>query len=643
MASPYDQAYEQPTRRLDVNTERRYSDQELTSSGGGTGLTFSKSPLPTHRSGTPRQYFPPSPRAVDGDFTSRDGRTPHRPLYEQNEDPRYDRRQPAHDKHQDPAYEGRAHTPEDRNRYPPNDRNGNSPNDYSRDSVRNSNSHEVPAQHGHYETQVPKEDAAYQTTPRQSGMSQNSPRKGNEPPPRMFRDAHTLSLCTHLMTILEQLQNVREGFYSENRIGAEVFEVKKNREGGSVEVTRRTDIYHDLEEVTAYAREAVYEDIERREEDLRLLDLEIAALEKQALHADGDKLTINSRISKRQVIKGNHKIKILAMKEMAEVEVKVNVDRTVVKVELALRDETKTKGKKVMKMPMKDPYIYVMGGGSANDYNAALASVERYDVDLNSWEKLQPMHSKHWGCAGTVLNGNIHVIGGYDDKYMSSVEQYDTATNRWELVASPATNRRLASATATLHGLLYIVGGFEGHGAHTSRVEKFDPVHKKWVDVAPMTCRRDRPATAVLDKVLVVMGGQDGTGGQVWNTVEKLDDIKNRWVKMPSMLTPRRSAVAAILNKDMYIIGGHDGTTELKRVERFNREKHYWEEVAPMIHARASLGAAVLKGKLYAIGGFDGTSALQSVERYDPKEDKWEEVTPLTEPRVLPAALLHNS
>ena len=103
-----------------------------------------------------------------------------------------------------------------------------------------------------------------------------------------------------------------------------------------------------------------------------------------------------------------------------------------------------------------------------------------------------------------VLDGKLYAVGGFgDDGGLSSVEQYDPATNAWEAVASMVTPRE-NHAVAVLDGKLYAVGGY--NGGYLTSVERYDPATDAWEAVAPMATARYNlnHAVAALDGKLYV-------------------------------------------------------------------------------------------------------------------------------------------
>ena len=87
-----------------------------------------------------------------------------------------------------------------------------------------------------------------------------------------------------------------------------------------------------------------------------------------------------------------------------------------------------------------------------------------------------------------MLNGKIYAIGGarvWPGQAVSTVEEYDPATDTWTTKAPMPTARRSLS-TSVVNGKIYAIGGKEATtGVAVARVEEYDPgptsvEHSSW-------------------------------------------------------------------------------------------------------------------------------------------------------------------
>jgi hypothetical protein len=90
---------------------------------------------------------------------------------------------------------------------------------------------------------------------------------------------------------------------------------------------------------------------------------------------------------------------------------------------------------------------------------------------VGMWVKKQDMPTARYAMASAVVNGNIYVIGGWsNNKYLNTVEMYDTRRDKWETKAS-ISQGNLGVAAAVVNGKIYAIGGWIGGANVLSTVE----------------------------------------------------------------------------------------------------------------------------------------------------------------------------
>ncbi|XP_078494073.1 kelch-like protein 15 [Ciona intestinalis] len=70
--------------------------------------------------------------------------------------------------------------------------------------------------------------------------------------------------------------------------------------------------------------------------------------------------------------------------------------------------------------------IYAIGGFDGKQF---LKSVEKYNVDDDTWVYVENMNKEKYGHAACVAQNKIYVVGGGD-----SIECYDDQTDKWSVV-----------------------------------------------------------------------------------------------------------------------------------------------------------------------------------------------------------------
>jgi len=111
----------------------------------------------------------------------------------------------------------------------------------------------------------------------------------------------------------------------------------------------------------------------------------------------------------------------------------------------------------------------------------------------------------------SVVNGRIYAIGGrtypQNDIIVSTVEEYDPATDTWTQKAEIPTPRFWLS-TSAVNGRVYAIGGcVNPHSVSFSTVEAYDPAMDTWAEKADMPTPRKGLATSVVNGKIYAIGG----------------------------------------------------------------------------------------------------------------------------------------
>lgn len=291
----------------------------------------------------------------------------------------------------------------------------------------------------------------------------------------------------------------------------------------------------------------------------------------------------------------------------------------------------------------------------------------------------------HW-LRPRVPKDILFMFGGWTDRATNDLVAYNYRSRRWKILANPRTPRRAHHGVAVLGGLVYFVGGFDGHDYHSS-VVCFDVARKKWTDKANMNMARCYVSVAVLDGHIYAMGGFDGsrrtascerydssrnqwdrvasmhevrsnasavtaagrvyvlggfTGAQVLNSVESYDPVTNAWTQVQGMSTPRRGLKAVVNDDVVYVVGGSDGFESLSWAEQLDVRSGEWSDLADMAFPRCNCAAVVFQGSIYVAGGFDDIDPVSNVERYDIEAGQWHREADLAVPRSAAAAWISH-
>nr|XP_021511945.1 kelch-like protein 17 isoform X4 [Meriones unguiculatus] len=143
-----------------------------------------------------------------------------------------------------------------------------------------------------------------------------------------------------------------------------------------------------------------------------------------------------------------------------------------------------------------------------------------------------------------AIYGSLYAVGGYDSSsHLATVEKYEPQVNSWTPVAS-MLSRRSSAGVAVLEGALYVAGGNDGTSCLNS-VERYSTKAGAWESVAPMNIRRSTHDLVAMDGWLYAVGGNDGSSSL--NSIEKYNPRTNKWVAASCMFTRRSSVGVAVL------------------------------------------------------------------------------------------------
>lgn len=199
--------------------------------------------------------------------------------------------------------------------------------------------------------------------------------------------------------------------------------------------------------------------------------------------------------------------------------------------------------------------IYAIGGQTPT----VTTVVEEYDPTSDTWATKSPLREEKYGIGAAGANGKIYVAGGgrHHTSALTEVDEYDPATNTWTARAPMKTGRQYPALAAATNGKLYAIGGMQVNEAiqiiPLTTVEEYDPATNTWTDKAPLPqARWNLGAVGALNGKVYVLGGDRSS-----STVYEYDPAANTWVQATSMQAPHIDSAAAIApNGNIYAVGG---------------------------------------------------------------------------------------
>jgi len=235
-----------------------------------------------------------------------------------------------------------------------------------------------------------------------------------------------------------------------------------------------------------------------------------------------------------------------------------------------------------------------------------------------AWTTAAPLPVARAAHSSATLDGLIHIVGGgsnWSGGNTAEVWVYDPASDAWTPgVPAPDANTWGAAAVA-VGGKLYLVGGWPGSGV---LLRRFDPATGLWEPRAapPVAFRWGHACAAIGDLIFVAGGVPTGIAHAVYDT---LADTWTTLAPLPAIVVRARSEAIDGL---VHLVGATNGGFYI-----YDPALDVWTQ-GPAIPLASNVPATVVRdGELWVIGGstLDPNTGgnLSSIQVYDPVAQSW--------------------
>ena len=288
--------------------------------------------------------------------------------------------------------------------------------------------------------------------------------------------------------------------------------------------------------------------------------------------------------------------------------------------------------------------IYAIGGSNGGSY---VSSVEEYDPATNTWTTKASIPTVRQGFAkAIVIDNKIYVLGGSDGTYsLKTNEMYDPATNTWTVKANMPTTT-LESCIVAVNDKIYVIDTY----GTTRPSYEYNPATNTWTAKAAIPNQRQgEVGVAVANGKIYVIGGW--LSDTYLGTTDEFDPATNTWTTKASMVHPRGitegsrfdGGMVVVINNKIYAIGGNkDGTVQFWN-EEFDPATNTWTTKANVPFSWMAYKPAVVNNKLYVMGGYTGYTT-SAVYVYDPLTNTWTAKASMPhEKEQFEVAVLNNS
>jgi kelch-like protein 1/4/5 len=146
-----------------------------------------------------------------------------------------------------------------------------------------------------------------------------------------------------------------------------------------------------------------------------------------------------------------------------------------------------------------------------------LTTVEKYDIDTDTWSPVAPLLNGRSDLAAVAHGGKIFVFGGCTGPASApivtgEVDMYDPQTNTWTTLPSTMTTPRASLVAGHSGDNVYAIGGTNGVSASNAN-EVYDAAHNTWsTSTATMPTARQEAGVNSHGGRIYVVGGSTTFG-----------------------------------------------------------------------------------------------------------------------------------
>ncbi len=234
-------------------------------------------------------------------------------------------------------------------------------------------------------------------------------------------------------------------------------------------------------------------------------------------------------------------------------------------------------------------------------------------------------------CTG-LGNSSLSVTAAADQRGTGSTA---AVQGTW-LVLEGIPFGRAAPGVAVLNGKIHVVGGYDF--TESPAYEIYNPQTGSWSNKPSLPVARSDLVLVAFGGKLYAIGGWNNSQGGPMGHNHQFDPVLNQWIAKKGIPTPVSGAGGVVFNNRIYILGGYESATlgESDLLQIYNPANDTWSSGSPMPSGRSQFDAIVWNGKFYAIGGNRevDVDVTKVVEIYDPVADSWSPGPALPEKRT---------
>lgn len=274
-------------------------------------------------------------------------------------------------------------------------------------------------------------------------------------------------------------------------------------------------------------------------------------------------------------------------------------------------------------------YIYAIGG---KNRDGALASVERYDLETNTWTYCQSLPSTYYAHAGCVLNNKAYISGGYTQgRFTSDLHVYSPETNEWDELRPMHTSRGW-HCMCEANGKLYVFGGCYLNSVNNASVT--NPVVQPTPLASTLSSTSSSSSSTSTNQAQIShvqsshhqhqqqspTNSQQTQMAQPVNVTEYYLPETDQWTIVKQSINLHKEATCFKLSNFIYVIGGYNiqAKTGQKCISRYDFLNDNWQTIAQLPNGMTGMGSCLIDLPWYEFQPIanqnEGTMAFQRAD-----------------------------
>ncbi|XP_077295661.1 kelch-like protein 28 [Arctopsyche grandis] len=256
----------------------------------------------------------------------------------------------------------------------------------------------------------------------------------------------------------------------------------------------------------------------------------------------------------------------------------------------------------------------------ARSHNLVSDEIEIYNAEDDSWSVYDDLDNGTVQFGAVIWNNKLITMGGLSEhETINKVFCLDLSTKETTELQAMHKKRKYFAATI-IDDQIFVLGGHDEKHNSMNSVERYNLLTNTWTNRAHMLTPRCLHEVAVVGKDIYVIGGCENSIFGI-NKMDIYNTQLNKWTRAPRMKYNRYFCAAVAMGDHIYAIGGHNGISLIKSVERFDIKSRAWTSLANFPILNYGMRAIAFNEKIICtvLGLVDSTLLL----KYDPDTDEW--------------------